>query len=79
MNDGNCEWVSVCNVRKPESYDCICINLKPGTYGYKEALVGHLYYSKQSCCWICSSENEILENVTHWMEKPTVIKESIDG
>ncbi len=53
--------------------DCIpevqvlAANFKEGTYGYKEKLVGYLYYSDDEECVVCSCDDVELLNVTHYI------------
>lgn len=68
-------WISVEN--KPLPHDeVIAANFEPGTYGYKECIIG--YISEVKCTepdWHsgkCYAENdyEILNNVTHYIRIP---------
>lgn len=65
------KWISVKD-RLPDG-EVLAANFAPGTYGYKEYIIG--YVSQVKCTepdWYkgkCYAENdhEILDNVTHWM------------
>lgn len=68
------EWISVKD-GVPDG-EVLAANFAPGTYGYKEYIIG--YVSKVKCTepgWYkgkCYAENdhEIIDNVTHWMPLP---------
>lgn len=57
--------------------EVLAANFAPGTYGYKEYIIG--YVSEEKCtepgkCY-ATNDYEILYDVTHWMELPKKPKE----
>ena len=65
-------WISVDRNNLP-GHEVIAVNAKPGSYGYKEMLVGMVFYSEEEGFFACESdEGAILINVTHYMEKPVL-------
>ncbi len=73
------EWISV-EDRLPDG-EVLAANFRPGTYGYKEYIIG--YISPVKCFdpdWkkgkhVATNDFEILENVTHWLPLPEALKE----
>lgn len=73
------QWISVKD--KVPDEEVLAANFEPGTYGYKEYIIG--YVSEVKCtepdwhngkCY-AENDNEILDNVTHWMPLPEPPKE----
>jgi len=56
------EWILIDKDNLPEG-EVLAANFKKGTYGYSEKLIGYLYEDM-----ICSSDDEQLENCTHYIE-----------
>lgn len=52
--------------KKLPNKEVIAANFEKGTHGFKEKLIGYL--SKDHGQVICESENEILQNCTHYCE-----------
>lgn len=67
-------WISV-KERLPDG-EVLAANFAPGTYGYKEYLIGYVSvvkctepdWEKDKC--YATNDFEILNNVTHWMPLP---------
>jgi hypothetical protein len=56
--------------------ECIATCNRKECYGYGEMIIG--YISENKNCetgYIAENENEILRNITHWMEKPKLPEE----
>ena len=64
-------WISV-EERLPEG-EVIAANFAPGTYGYKEYLLGYVH--KHDDLYYAENPFEILNTVTHWMPIPQPTKE----
>lgn len=64
-------WISV-EERLPEG-EVIAANFAPGTYGYKEYLLGYVH--KHDDLYYAENSFEILNTVTHWMPLPEPPKE----
>ena len=64
-------WISV-EERLPEG-EVIAANFAPGTYGYKEYLLGYVH--KHDDLYYAENSFEILNTVTHWMPIPQPTKE----
>ena len=60
------QWIEITELTKP-NIEVVAINMKPGTYGYKEKLVGYIRYNENLGCFVCSDENTELRNVTHYL------------
>ena len=71
------KWISV-EDRLPER-EVLAANFAPGTYGYKEYIIG--YVSVEQCTeqgkYCASNDYEILYNVTNWMPLPPPPKEDV--
>ncbi len=69
------KWISV-EERLPD-VEVLAANFAPGTYGYKEYIIGYVSGEKCTEPGKCHAENdyEILYNVTHWMPLPEPPKE----
>lgn len=72
-------WISV-EERLPDG-EVLAANFAPGTYGYKEYLIGYVSVVKctepdweKGKCY-ATNDFEILNNVTHWMPLPEPPKE----
>ena len=59
------EWQKINKNRIPNS-EVLSANFQPGTYGYREKLIGYL--SIKDDCIICENENESLENCSHYID-----------
>lgn len=63
------DWIKVTPETMPHK-EIIAISMCKGP-SYMEYLIGWIGESTESKTgYICESENEILYDVTHWMEKP---------
>ena len=68
------KWISVKD-RLPEG-EALAANFLPGTYGYKEYIIGYVSRDCEEDEYIAENEHELLENVTHWMPLPEPPKEN---
>ena len=60
------EWIEIKENDLPEK-EVLCANFKQKTGGFREKLIG--YVSKYIDGKInCSNDNEVLENVTHYID-----------
>lgn len=73
------KWISV-EERLPDG-EVLAANFAPGTYGYKEYLIGYVSVVKctepdweKGKCY-ATNDFEILNNVTHWMPLPEAPEE----
>lgn len=60
------EWIQIDKNNLPEG-EVLAANFKPKTYGYKEKLLGYLSHDEQNDSTTCESNNEVLENCTHYI------------
>lgn len=60
------EWVLIDKMNLPNK-EVLAANFQPGTYGYKEKLIGYLGESEEGVIG-CESDNELLENCTHYID-----------
>ena len=61
----NMEWQEIDKDNLPKG-EVLAANFKAGSYGYKEKLLGYLYKGDENYI-IAESDNEQLENVTHYI------------
>lgn len=61
------EWIKIDKDNLPEK-KVLAANLKSGTYGYKEKLLGYLRYDEVEEFISCESSNEVLDNCTHYID-----------
>lgn len=54
--------------------ECLAISMKPG-FGYKEQLVGCIWFDDITDEYICECDGVCLNSVTHWMPMPEPPKE----
>ena len=59
------EWIELVQFDALPHGEVLAANFKPGTFGYKEKLVGYLRL--EGDVTVCSDENTVLENVTHYI------------
>lgn len=60
------EWIKIDTNNLPEG-EVLAANFAPRTYGYKEKVIGYLSQLEGEPRAQCESENEILENCTHYI------------
>ena len=68
-------WIQV-EERLPDGI-VLAANFAPGTYGYKEYIIGYVFKERPGepgGCYV-ENDNEILHDVTHWMPLPEPPKE----
>jgi hypothetical protein len=58
------EWIKIDKNNLPAD-EILAANFMPFTYGYKEKLLGTLHIEDDTI--ICESDNEQLENCTHYI------------
>ena len=61
------KWIKINRDNLPE-YKLLAANFKPGSYGYKEKIIGHLHIGEHTGCVCCENEYELLDNVTHFYD-----------
>ena len=59
------KWIEI-NPEKLPEIEVLGANFKPGTYGYKEKLIGWLGKNAEGI--YCDDEYQILENCTHYID-----------
>lgn len=59
------KWIKINKNELPEN-EVLAANFKEGTYGYKEKIIGYL--SDENGDISCESDNEFLENCTHFID-----------
>ena len=73
------KWISV-EERLPDD-EVIAANFAPGTYGYKECILGYVgrddevYLREKRVVYCAINDYEILRNVTHWMPLPPALND----
>lgn len=60
------EWIKIDRNNLPD-VEVLAANFKPETYGYTEKIIGYVALNDDGIIF-CESENEILENCTHYIE-----------
>jgi len=61
------EWTVLDKEKIPQG-EILAANFKPKSYGYKEKLLGYLYYDETEEMITCESGSEVLENCTHYID-----------
>lgn len=68
-------WIPV--TEQVSDGEVLAVNDLPGSYGFREYLVGHICVDFESDTgFMCNSEYIILPNITHWMPLPEPPKEA---
>ena len=60
------EWIEINPNRLPD-HEVLAANFRLGTYGYKEKILGYLSRDGDGGV-TAESDNEVLENVTHYID-----------
>jgi frataxin-like iron-binding protein CyaY len=60
------KWIDI-NKKEPLK-ECLAIGYQ------KEMIVGYCYQRENSGEWVCESDGQILEEVTHWIDLKSLIK-----
>lgn len=59
-------WIKIDRNNLPKK-EVLAANFQPGTYGYKEKIIGFVDESEEGFIG-CESESELLENCTHYID-----------
>lgn len=59
------KWIKINKNELPEN-EVLAANFKEGTHGYKEKIIGYLYYENDVI--LCEKDSAILKNCTHFID-----------
>lgn len=60
-------WIKLHGHNEPDK-EVLAANFAPDTYGYKEKLIGYIYWDKVGEFYACETDGVILENCTHFID-----------